>query len=113
MSRQLAFSVTLADCTVQTFRAGGKGGQNQNKRETGVRIIHPPSGARGESRDERSQLQNKKLAWRRMSESKAFQAWCRKQVGEDARTIAAVERELWPDRTLVEVKDENGAWTKA
>lgn len=113
MSRQLAFSVTLADCTVQTFRAGGKGGQNANKREMGVRIIHPPSGARGECREERSQLQNKKTAWKRMCGTKAFQAWCRKQMGEDARMIAAVERELWPDRTVVEVKDETGAWTKA
>jgi len=60
--RELMFSVTLTDCDVQTFRAGGKGGQNQNKRETGVRIIHRASGARGEARDERSQLQNKRLA---------------------------------------------------
>lgn len=60
--KQLMFSVTLADCDMQTFRAGGKGGQNQNKRDTGVRIIHRASGARGEARDERSQLQNKRLA---------------------------------------------------
>lgn len=65
-------SVTIHDCEVQTFRSGGKGGQNQNKRDTGVRIIHHPSGARGESREERSQLQNKKLAFRRMAESQRF-----------------------------------------
>lgn len=103
--RTRVLSVTLADCTVQTFRAGGKGGQNQNKRDTGVRIIHPPSGARGESREERSQLQNKKLAFRRMAESPAFRAWVRRQAGEDALLIAAVERELWPDRTKVEFYD--------
>ena len=66
-------SVTIHDCEVQHFRSGGKGGQNQNKRDTGTRIIHHPSGARGEARDERSQLQNKKLAFRRMVESAAFQ----------------------------------------
>lgn len=65
--RTLLFSVTLADCDVQTFRAGGKGGQNQNKRDTGVRIIHRASGARGEARDERSQLQNKRAAFKRMT----------------------------------------------
>lgn len=53
---ELAFSVTIKDCTVQTFRSGGKGGQNQNKRDTGVRIIHRPSGAVGESRQHRTQL---------------------------------------------------------
>lgn len=66
-------SITQADCIMQTFRAGGSGGQNQNKRDTGVRYIHPPSGARGESREERSQWQNRKAAWRRMAESKEFQ----------------------------------------
>lgn len=60
--RRRILSVTIKDCEVQTFRCGGKGGQNVNKRDTGVRIIHPPSGARGEGRDERSQWMNKKLA---------------------------------------------------
>ena len=60
--RHRILSVTPADCELQTFRSGGSGGQNQNKRDTGVRWIHPPSGARGEARDERSQLQNKRLA---------------------------------------------------
>lgn len=76
------FSVTLKDCEVQTFRSGGKGGQNQNTRDTGVRIIHKASGARGEARDERSQLQNRKLAFRRMAESKLFRAWVAKQSFE-------------------------------
>lgn len=102
--------MTLADCEVQTFRSGGKGGQNQNKRETGVRVIHPPSGARGEARDERSQLQNKKLAFCRMAETAEFKNWVRRLAGEDARLAANVERELWPDRTKVEVKDSDGNW---
>ncbi len=58
----LAFSVTKADCEWQYFRAGGKGGQHQNKTSSGVRVIHHPSEARGESREERSQLQNRKAA---------------------------------------------------
>lgn len=71
--KERILSVTIHDCEVQTFRSGGKGGQNQNKRDTGVRVIHHPSGARGEARDQRSQLQNKKSAFRRMAQSKAFQ----------------------------------------
>lgn len=110
--RSLVLSVTLKDCEVQTFRAGGKGGQNQNKRDTGVRVIHPPSGARGEARDERSQIQNKRLAFTRMAESPTFKAWVRRQAGEDAHLAAQVERELWPDRTLVEVKDDSGNWVR-
>lgn len=107
--REKLYSVTLDDCEVQTFRAGGKGGQNQNKRDTGVRIIHRASGARGEARDERSQLQNKRLAFVRMAQSDTFKAWVRMRSGETARTVAAVDRELWPDRTRTEVW-EDGVW---
>lgn len=102
-------SVTIHDCEVQTFRSGGKGGQNQNKRDTGVRVIHPPSGARGEARDQRSQLQNKKAAFRRMVETHEFRRWALRLP--DARLIADVERELWPDRIKVEVY-ENGRWVE-
>jgi hypothetical protein len=45
-----------------------------------------------------------------MAESQKFTAWVRKQAGEDAMLIAKVERELWPDRTKVEVKDDAGNW---
>lgn len=66
MAKELLFSITKEDLIIQTFRSGGKGGQNQNKRESGVRIIHPESGARGESRNHRTQLANKKEAFRRL-----------------------------------------------
>jgi len=38
------FSLTKKDFDIQTFRAGGKGGQKQNKISSGVRIIHRESG---------------------------------------------------------------------
>lgn len=96
--REPIFSITLADCEVQTFRAGGPGGQNQNKRDTGVRIIHPPSGARGESREERSQLQNKKLAFRRMADHPLFRAW----VARQSHTYKEAEKraEQWVDQQM-------------
>ena len=111
MAREKLFSVTLADCEVQTFRAGGPGGQNQNKRDTGVRIIHHPSGARGESREERSQLENKKRAFRRMAESSAFKAWVRMRSGQDDLIKAEVERMMWPHNIKTEVR-ENGRWVE-
>lgn len=56
----------LAQCRVETFRSGGKGGQHQNKTESGVRLIHLPSGVRATSRSERSQHRNKTLALGRL-----------------------------------------------
>lgn len=111
MDRVKLFSVTLADCEVQTFSAGGPGGQNQNRRSTGVRIIHHPSGARGECREERSQLQNKKKAFRRMGESNAFKAWVRMRSGQDDRIRAEVERMMWPHNIKTEVQ-QDGRWVE-
>jgi protein subunit release factor B len=71
-SRQPFLSVTMKDCDLKTFAAGGPGGQHQNTANTGVRIIHRASGAVGEARDSRSQAQNKKAAWRRMAAHPRF-----------------------------------------
>lgn len=65
---------------MQTFRVGGSGGQNRDKRDTGVRIIHPPSGAVGEARESRKQIVNKRTAFKRMGESVEFQQWAKAQV---------------------------------
>lgn len=56
----------LNECRVDTFRAGGKGGQHQNTADTGVRLVHRPTGIRTESRTERSQLQNRRRALARL-----------------------------------------------
>ena len=58
----------LAECRVETFRAGGPGGQHQNTSDTGVRIVHLPTGVRAVARDERSQLRNRTLALSRLRE---------------------------------------------
>lgn len=90
----LSLSKEKGDFVVETFRSGGKGGQHQNKTDSGVRIIHPASGAVGESRTERSQLTNKKYAFRRLTESPVFKNWLRVEIARRTGALKDLDKEV-------------------
>jgi peptide chain release factor 2 len=58
LDESINIEVKDIDLEKQTFTSGGPGGQHQNKTQSGVRLIHKPTGVRGESRTERSQHKN-------------------------------------------------------
>ena len=73
-------------------------------------MIHHPSGARGESREERSQLQNKRAAFLRMVKTKQFDLWLRLETGR----IAALESNLTIPESEIKVEVRSGGrWTPA
>lgn len=115
-TKEKLFTITKKDFEVQTFRSGGKGGQHQNKTDSGVRIIHRESGARGECRNHRHQHMNKKEALLRLTETSEFKVWLNRkalEIIEGKKIEEKVEEMVKPENLKIEVKDEMGRWIDA
>lgn len=119
--KELLFSVTRKDFIIEPFKGRGSGGQHRNKTMSCVRIRHTESGAEAIATENREQGRNKRLAFKRVTESKKFQLWIKIRASETIQNKKEFERKLdemvdrlmESENIIVEVYDpEKKKWVK-
>lgn len=113
----LKLSLTKDDFEWDFFTAGGHGGQNVQKTATACRCTHRPSGSVAVARDERSQVQNKRLAFNRCCNTEKFRFWAKMELAKAEERSGGgmtleqrVNLEMLPGNIKVEVQTPDGHW---
>ena len=86
-AEEVELQINPADLQIDTYRAGGAGGQHVNKTESAIRITHLPTGTVVECQDERSQFKNKDKAMK-VLRSRLYE----RMVAEQNEAIASDRR---------------------
>lgn len=110
MSKELLFSVTKKDLSIEYFSGTGGGGQHRNKHQNCVRMYHKESGARSTGQSSKERRSNLKEAFNNLVKSQKFKNWLNEKTYETINQISIekeVKKSMSSENLLIECKKEN------
>ncbi len=102
MRKTLLFTLTKADFEITYYSGSGAGGQHRNKHQNCVRMRHPESDVSAIGADHKSREQNKKLAFRRLTNHPEFKKWIKFKALYAQDVERRVDESMRPENILVE-----------
>jgi protein subunit release factor B len=103
-AKSLPDDVLLEECELDVFVASGPGGQHRNKTESGVRLVHKPTGVTVTATERRSQHENRSHALARLRERLEKLAFVPKVRRPTRKTRGSQERRLTAKKQASQVK---------
>ncbi len=111
--KELLFSITKKDFSINYYSGTGAGGQHRNKHQNCVRLKHMDSGATVTGQSSRSRQQNLREALNNLVSHVRFKLWHTRKVNEilTGKTVAETVDELMCEENIkVEIANDEGRW---
>lgn len=104
--KELLFTVPTKDFEFKATRGTGSGGQKKNKTSSAIQCFHRASGSMGYAEDSREQSQNRKLAFKRCTDSLEFKTWIQLKIDAAQGKVEIEEADEKGNMTRRKVRHE-------
>jgi protein subunit release factor A len=111
--KELLFSITKKDFSIDYYSGTGAGGQHRNKHQNCVRLKHLDSGVVATGQSSRSRQQNLREALHSLIANVTFKLWHTRKVNEclTGKTVAdAVDEMMCDENIKIETVNDDGKW---